>query len=405
MHLLYLSSILPKRSETFVYNELLGLRDRGNKVSAASLHAPDQSLGDPRLDQLAREAIGVYGPGMLRLFADALRFAMRRPLRALSVLGMAVSDAITATDVRGAGRLRVIIQGIAALALAQRISSLGVSHIHIHMAHAPATVGMYAAEALRIPFSFTGHAADLFRDRCLLLPKLKRAAFVACISHWHRSWYRSIMNREDAAYPIVRCGVEIPPNVATTDASPFSILGLGRLVPKKGFDQLIRALGILKKQGVAFQCTIAGDGPEAEALSALAQHEDVAGNVHFPGSVNHSDVPRLIASAHLVVLPCQTAADGDRDGIPVVLMEAMAHGVCVVSGDIPTIRELIIHDETGCMVPPSEYQILAEVIGKLIANDSLRTALGQAGRAFVMKEFSREENLDRILKAFHSSLR
>jgi len=419
MRILYFSSVLPKRSETFVYKEVLGLQALGLDVGVASLYPPERGLGEEALDRMAAGAVTVYGEGLGRLLRDAAAFFFRHPLRGAAVMALALGDAVLADDIPHKDRPKVVFQGFAGLALARRMSWHGhpahamisdtgrmpvprgtnFTHIHVHMAHAAATVGMYAARALGIPFSFTGHAADLFRERCLLRQKLRRAVFVACISEWHREWYRTIWPRPDAGYPVIRCGVAVPaaPLPART-GPPLTILGLGRLVPKKGFDVLIGACRILSGEGIRLECTIAGDGPEIDRLKSLAAGVPV----RFPGAVANRDVPALLEGADLFVLPCQIGSDGDRDGIPVVLMEAMAQGVCAVSGDLPTIRELIRDGESGRLVPPGDPQALATCLRELARDPGLRAALAHEGRRRIEEEFSSAKNLDRIRSALTS---
>jgi len=401
MKVLYLSSVLPKRSETFVYKEVLGLRALGLDVGVASLYPPEKNLGEPALDAMAADAVTVYEGGHVRLVRDALAYFFRHPLRAAAAMALAKWDALTADDIRLRDRPKIIFQGLAGLALARRVEGGGHARLHVHMAHAAATVGMYAARALGIPFSFTGHAADLFRERCLLKQKLRRAAFVACISEWHREWYRTIFDRPHSDYPVIRCGVDVPDApFAARSEPPLRLLGLGRLVPKKGFDVLIGACRILADEGIALECVIAGDGPEMENLKSLAAGLPPACAVTFPGAVANRDVPALLASTDVFVLPCQICNDGDRDGIPVVLMEAMAHGVCSVSGDLPTIRELIADGTTGCLVPPGDSHTLADRLRMLALDPARRQNLADAGRTRVQEEFSSEKNLARILSAF-----
>jgi colanic acid/amylovoran biosynthesis glycosyltransferase len=417
MRILYLSSVLPKRSETFVYKEVLGLLSYGLDVGVASLYPPERDLGEEELDRMAAGAVTVYGNGIGTLLRDALAFYLRHPLRASGVMALAKWDALFAKDLKLRDRPKVVFQGLAALALAQRllwhehpahakISNTGkmpvprgtnYTRIHIHMAHAAATVGMYAAKALGIPFSFTGHAADLFRERCLLEQKLRRAAFVACISEWHRDWYRTIWHRPDREYPIVRCGVAVPDSpTPARDGPPLTLLGLGRLVPKKGFDVMVEACRILAGEGLAIECVIAGDGPELGRLQSLA-----AGlPVRFPGAIANRDVPALLEGTDIFALPCRISGDGDRDGIPVVLMEAMALGICAVSGDLPTIRELISDNRTGCLVPPGDAESLAASLRRLAANPALRASLAREGRKRIEEEFSSAKNLDRLISAF-----
>ena len=405
MKVLYLSSVFPKRSETFVYREFLGLREKGIDVGAASLHPPEEDFADGTLQALASEVVPVYGSGYRQLLWDAGAFLLRFPLRTAGVIRVALSDALFASDVAFWYRPKLILQAIAALGLAHRIVSAENSaslckpytHLHIHMAHAAATVGMYAAQALRIPFSFTGHASDLFRERCLLKEKLERSAFVVCISEWHRSWYRQIVDRSDSEFPLIRCGVSVASAPASfVPHSDLRILTIARLVEKKGIDVLVEACRILCSQGIGISCTIAGDGPEVDHLRELAKGLPV----EFIGAVDHHDVPALLDKADVFVLPCLVAADGDRDGIPVVLMEAMASATCALAGDLPTIRELIVDGQCGCLVPPGDALVLAKRLLALWADPDIREVLGSAGRRRVSDEFSSDINLDRLVRSF-----
>jgi colanic acid/amylovoran biosynthesis glycosyltransferase len=398
--LLYLSSQLPKRSETFVYRELLGLRAAGVTVLAASLHAPERDLGEPRLEALANEAIPVYGAGLVRLLLDFFLELLRHPWRTTGTLLLAARDALTADDLHARlARLKVPGQALAALALARHLRGRGITHIHAHFAHAPATVAMYAARQLGLPFSFTGHAVDLFRDRALLKVKLQRARFVNCISEWHRTFYQDLVPRPDADYPVVRCGVDLaefaPSGRAPGD--PPVLLGVGRLVAKKGFDVLLEAAARLRARGQSFTIRIAGDGPEGERLAAQCTRLGLGDGVHFLGACANPLVRKLLQETDVFVLPCQIDREGDRDGIPVVLMEAMAAGVPVVSGDLPALRELVIPGRTGELVPPGDVEALAERLAVLLQAPDLRAKRATAGRQWVAEEFALDVNIQRIV--------
>jgi glycosyltransferase involved in cell wall biosynthesis len=293
-------------------------------------------------------------------------------------------------------------QAIAALALAKRMRGRKVRHIHAHMAHSPATIAMYTARQLGVRFSFTGHAADLFRDRAMLRCKLKRSDFTACISEWHRSFYQTLVPRPSHDYPVIRCGVdpnEFAPEPGRECNDPLLILSVGRLVRKKGFDVLLRALHQLKRQGLSFQTIIAGGGERQAELVSLADSLGLSQTVAFSGACSNRHVNKMMSRADLFVLPCRVAESGDRDGIPVVLMEAMASEICVVSGDLPAIRELVKKGETGFLVPPGDVQGLAEMLRKLFNDPALRGRAARAGRQWVHKEFSLKTNVERLMAA------
>lgn len=388
-HILYVGATLPARSETFVYREVLGLRARGVRVSVASVHPPERDLKDPELDALASEAHVVYGCGPTGKLSTLLKGVRARPWGPTRGL----------LETRPGYWPKYVLQCRAGQALAHRLRDRGVTHVHAHMAHVPTTIAMHCAEALGVPFSFTGHAADLFRDRAALKTKLRRAAFVACISEWHRSFYADLTGLPPSRLPIVRCGVDLDSFDPIAPVDGRSILGVGRLVPKKGFDVAIRALP--QVEGAVL--TLVGDGPEAPRLRALAEEVGVAERVVFAGAQPNERVRQMLKEAALFVLPCRLAEDGDRDGIPVALMEAMARQVCVVSGDLPTIRELVVDGVSGVMVPPGQVDPLVASLRRLLSTPALRNRLAEGGRARVAQEFSLAVNLDRLQAAFAAS--
>lgn len=403
--ILYLAGCLPTRSETFVYREVFALRELGVRVRTASVHAPARALDDGPLEALAAETLAIYPRGVAGILADAAAELAARPARTAGTIARAVRDAITADDARGLRRAKVLWQALAALSLARRVRPDRIAHVHAHMAHVPATIAMYAARQLGIGFSFTGHANDLFPNRSLLRPKLARAAWVQCISRWHRDFYRSIVPRPDEDYPVVRCGVDTrlhtPP--PPSDRPELAVLAVGRLVEKKGFDVLIEAAGDLARAGgPPVRVRIAGGGEEEARLRWLVDSLPPGASVELLGDTPNDRVMELMGEADLFVIPCRVAASGDRDGIPVVLMEAMARGRCVVSGDLETIRELVRDGETGVMVPPGDRRALARTLDALARDRDRVETLGRAGRRWVEEEFDLTANAERIIDAMES---
>jgi glycosyltransferase involved in cell wall biosynthesis len=406
--ILYISGTLPNRSETFVYREIFAMRALGVDVLTASVHEPGIGLGNAMLDRLSASTIRIYSAGPARLVLDAAAAALRDPIAACSTLAMAIKDAATATDIEGVGRLKVLVQATAGIALAHRIRRLGITHIHAHMAHVPTTIAMYAARQLGITFSFTGHANDLFPNRSLLAEKLRRSAFTACISRWHREFYKAISPRDDAEYPVIRCGVDtasVP--VAPTRHSPgLRILSVGRLVPKKGFDILLDAVGLIAQKGdIDISVTIAGGGPEEGRLKAQAAGLPPSAHVTFCGETDNDRVMELMGQCELFVLPLRVTASGDRDGIPVVLIEAMAKGRCVVSGDLITIRELIDHGRSGFLVPTEDAGALACVLEQVAMQPATIEEMGRAARAKIESEFDTTANAKALLEAMRRAMR
>lgn len=402
---LYMSGTLPVRSETFVYREILALRELGVQIATASVHEPTHGLDDGVLDEMAQETIEIYSQGAGALIRDAFFECLAHPVRSIKTITRCKLDAFFSSELTMKRRPKVLWQGLAGLALAKRTRPKGIVHIHAHMAHVPTTIGMYAAKQLGVSFSFTGHAIDLFPNRTLLKEKLERSAFVNCISHWHRAFYQEIVARDESCYPIVRCGVdtrEYEPTPAPRGES-LKVLGVGRLVEKKGFDVLIKAAGeICKRGGLPMRVTIAGGGPDETELAALVRSLPPTCEVEMLGDTNNDRVMELMSQVDVFALPCRVAQSGDRDGIPVVLMEAMARGRCVISGDLETIRELIEDGISGVMIPPGDQKSLEKVLVELANNRDRVDELGASARKKIEDEFDLTLNAQRILNVYES---
>ncbi len=402
---LYMSGTLPKRSETFVYREILALRELGVPVETASVHAPERGLdhGGP-VSEMAERTVSAYEGGPGAVVRGFLAELVTRPLRTIPNWSRAKLDALFSGEVSMSRRLKVLWQAAAGIALARLVRDRGIAHVHCHMAHVPTTVGMYAARQLGVTFSFTGHANDLFPNRTLLGEKLARASWANCISEWHRSFYRSIADRPDADFPVVRCGVDTRKYdvVPAPRGDRLEVLGVGRLVEKKGFDVLIAAAGDLARAGVRVRVRIAGGGELMDELRGMVDGLPALAEVELLGDTDNDRVMELMGEADVFALPCRVASSGDRDGIPVVLMEAMARGRCVISGDLETIRELVRDGETGVMIPPGDREALVASIGALAQDRDRVDALGRAARARIEEEFDLMINAARIVEAMRS---
>jgi colanic acid/amylovoran biosynthesis glycosyltransferase len=388
----YVAAKFPLPSETFVYREVREMRRRGWKITTATLH--DHSSVQPGFEDLYESRIVVYSLGMLAgTFAENLS----HPIQSLKTLLLSIRDVFSPGEpTKLSVRIKLPIQALAALSLAHKLRPEKIQWIHCHFAHAPATVGMYAARQLSVPFSFTGHANDLFHRRALLSRKLQRAALVVCISRWHQKEYESIAPGISSKCELVRCGVDTSnwqPSENHPPSDRLRILTVCRLVEKKGADTLIESFAQLDQNKIPATLTIAGTGPCESRLRDLAKKSPP---INWLGDVDNSKIPALLAQSDVFALPCRTDSSGDKDGIPVVLMEAMACGVPVVSGDLPSIRELIDNQKTGILIPGGDATALTEALTKLAADPSIRHNLAQAGRQKVASEFSLAANVDRL---------
>ncbi|MEJ2069978.1 MAG: glycosyltransferase family 4 protein [Syntrophobacterales bacterium] len=190
--------------------------------------------------------------------------------------------------------------------------------------------------------------------------------------------------------------LEASPRPPRTITPPFHLLALGRLVEKKGFPVLLAACRHLSKWGVDFQLTLAGDGPERRRLTNLVQDYALQDRVHFLGHVPHNQVPELFRQADLFIMPCLVARRGDRDGLPNVILEALAFQVPVVATDVNGINEAVLPGETGWLVPQEEPRLLAQAMREALSHPEEAQRRAQAGRELVGRDFDSETNYARL---------
>jgi len=291
---------------------------------------------------------------------------------------------------------------------AHQLRGAEVSHIHSQWIHSAGTVAMYGAWLLGNSFSFTGHAADLFRNRQALATKIARADFIICISEFHRRFY--IENGADPAkLRIAYCGIDTghftPNRRARPEGEPVHILSSGRLVEKKGFADLIRACGVLRERGLDFRCTIAGSGPDEADLRAQIAQAGLEDLVTLTGrALKQEEIPDFMATGDIYTLPCVWASDNDVDGLPQMLMEAMACGLPAVSTRLVGIPDLIRDGETGLLVAPNDPQALAEALIRLAADETLAKDLSEAGYRHLVDIFDLDRCLEPLLDEFRARL-
>jgi len=283
-----------------------------------------------------------------------------------------------------------------------------IAHIHSQWINSCGTIAMYAAWLLDVPFSFTGHAADLFRERCALEDKIRRAEFIACISEFHRRFYLQHGARPEQLF-IVYCGIDLgsfyPRQIENSSARPYRILASGRLVEKKGFTHLIEACRILAQRGERFECVIGGSGDLEAELRSQVERLGLADRVKLTGQTLLQE--RIIEFMHggeVYVLPCVWASDNDVDGLPQMLVEAMACGLPAISTRLVGIPDLVRHMETGLLVEPNDPVELAEAIARLMHDRSLAERLAQAGRRRVEERFNLETSLEPLIDRYRRRL-
>lgn len=389
---LYVLKRFPRLSETFVLREILSLERLGERILIDSLLAPEPGLGHPELDRLQAEVR--YLPRHPRLRDRAVmrahvRLALRAPGRWSRL----------ALRARRAGTWQRFLQ---AGLVAERARRVRARHIHAHFLTAAAEVARDASTLCRIPVSVTAHAKDIFQadNAHLIHARARGTTALITVSEYNAHYLRGVIG-DEVRINHVPNGVEVAPT--SPDRPDGPVLCVARLVAKKGVDVLIQATAAVQSRLPALQVEIIGGGPLETPLKQMAEALGVLDHVRFLGPRAWDDVEAAFRRCSMVALACRIAEDGDRDGMPTVLTEALARGLPVVSTAVAGIGELVRDGETGLLVPPDDPTALADAIELLLRDRGLARRLGRAGRQLVAQRFDPEQSAAQLQRVFQGA--
>jgi len=412
----YVMNAFPRLSETFIAHEIHQLERLGMDLHlyavkhegeprahpvVAAIRAPLQHL--PAVGSLSGTTLARWLRGNLGAFwRDHLQVATRHPVRWAGALGSALTLAWQHRQHDDAGRTRLrkvfVKEFLQAGAIAADVLRRGdIAHLHGHFCHGVATITWLAARMSGRSYSFTAHAKDIYQADLnpgdLLERKMGGARFVATCTCANAAVLRARHPRPCEVHAIYH-GLDTdwfaPPRQPAVRGAgqPPLILAVGRLVDKKGFDQLVQACARLKAAGVAFRCLIVGEhGPAHDPVRKLIDQLQLGDRVGLQAAMTQDELRALYGQAHIFALPCQVMEDGDRDGFPNVLAESMAMGVPVVSTRISGIPELIDDGLHGLLVEPRDPDELAAALRRLLEDSSLHARVAQAGRQRICERF------------------
>jgi colanic acid/amylovoran biosynthesis glycosyltransferase len=427
----YIMSRFPKLTETFILTEMLALEQAGVQVEIypllrerdtrvhqegapawkkiVELFTPAQGtpLMHPEAASLVQRAH--FQPFISwRILRSHLRFLRRKPGTYLKTLWTLVRA--------NWGSVNFLIGALAifpkTVHFAQLMTDDGISHIHAHFANHPAAAAFFIHRLTGLPYSFTAHGADLQVDQHMLREKVAEAAFAVAISEYNRQFIldRLSENFRDKVL-VIHCGVDTelfvpPPNRNGNERAddPFRILCIGTMYEVKGQTYLIDACRLLQERGSDFECQFIGEGPDLPALTQQAIRSRLQDRVHFLGRRTRQEIVDSLQKADVVVVPSVPTREGRREGIPVVLMEAMASGVPVIASEISGIPELVDQGKNGLLVPPRDAQALADSLDAVYKDSKERRCLGEAGRRKVVDEFNLTKNAATLARLFQGEI-
>ena len=397
----------PRISETFISNEILLLEQLGFTVHIFSMRAPRENFSHHSIRKIRARAD--YLPETLliplpRFLYHNLLLVRQNPRIYLETLKTALRR------FRRTRRPATFKHFLQAGYLAQRLlPGSGVCHLHAHFAHSPASVALFSAQLSGLDFSFTAHAKDIYTsDPAQLREKLTLAKFVVTCTEYNRRYLKNLTDGDGTpiyrVYHGIDTGLFSRPSGVRSSTAPYRLLTVARLTAKKGLKTVYRCVRWLCDNGYDVRHTLIGDGEERGITLKLIDSLALTDVARWCGTQPHEVVLDHYRKADVFVLGCEVAANGDRDGIPNVLLESMAMGVPVVATSISAIPELVQDGETGLLVPPGDPEKLARAVARLLTENHLREEIIRKAHERVLRYFDNRQHIRQLADIYCSEL-
>lgn len=421
----YILSRFPKLTETFVLYEILALEAQGTAVEIFPLLSRENASTAQGASLLRKMLELVRKPTAKPVMhADAEPLVARahyHPLFSLPVVAAFIHMMLArpraffgalGTLVRAnLGSPNFLFGGLAIFPkccwIAREMERAGVTHVHAHFANHPAAAAFIVHRLIGISYSFTAHGSDLHMDRHMLKEKVAEASRVITISKYNRDLILEDCGEELAeTVKIIHCGVDTKvfnardSRPVETTSRPLEVLCIGTMHEVKGQTYLLEACRILSERGIDVRCHLVGKGPDWDALQAQVCDAGLTDRVVFHGLLTRAQIAELVSECDVLAAPSVPTESGRREGIPVVLMEAMASELPVVASRLSGIPELVDDGVSGFLTPPRDAAAIADTLARLHADANLRRDMGLAGRAKVLAEFDVHRNAAALADCF-----
>ncbi len=397
----------PRISETFISNEILLLEQLGFSVHIFSMRSPRENFSHQSIRKIRARAD--YLPETLliplpRFLYHNLLLFRQNPRNYLKTMKTALRR------FRRTRRPATFKHFLQAGYLVQRfLPGSGVCHLHAHFAHSPASVALFSAQLSGLDFSFTAHAKDIYTsDPAQLREKIALAKFVVTCTEYNRRHLKNLADGNGAPIYRVYHGIDIAlfsrPSGVRSSAGPYRLLTVARMTAKKGLKTVYRSVRWLCDNGYNVRHTLIGDGEEREKTLKFIDSLALTDVARWCGTQPHEVVLDHYRQADVFMLGCEVAANGDRDGIPNVLLESMAMGVPVVATSISAIPELVQDGETGLLVPPGNPEKLARAVSRLLTENRLREEIIRKARERVWQYFDNRHHIGQLADIYRSKI-
>jgi len=376
----------PRFSETFIVREILAHEAAGLELEIFSLRPPTDGLFHEALAHVRSPVTYVERP--------------QKPADLWERVRRVGDDFAAGWDALSGARDADADDVYQALAVAEAACARGLTHLHAHFGNVAASVARQAARLAGLTYSFTAHAKDIFHESVReedLRAKLAGAAAVVTVSRFNAEHLRSVYGPAASRVHTIYNGLDLSEfTYAAPQQRPARIVAVGRLVEKKGFEILVEACAILVRRGRTAACDIVGTGPVEPDLRAAIDRLGLSGTVRLLGPRPQHALAEHVQNAAVLAAPCIVAGDGNADGLPTVLLEAMAFGTPCVASDVTGIPEIVRHAETGLLVAQRDPVALAGALERLLDDADLRVRLAANARRLVEEEFDIGRNAGRL---------
>ncbi|MGC7589594.1 glycosyltransferase [Bisgaard Taxon 46] len=394
MYIGYVLKRYPRFSETFVVNEILAHERAGIKIDIFAL--------GPVMETHFQDGISQVRAPVSRL-TDKQRNT--ETFWALLNEGFTKLSNFAPKLEKAKGTVHEVAQSVL---LALEIKKRGIQHLHAHFGTQATTVARQAAIFADITYTFTAHAKDIYfqyEESTELGQKMRDASATVTVSDYNLAYLREQYGNDAKSAVRIYNGMDL----RKFPYQPFTqnnhhILSVGRLVAKKGFSVLLDALAILKQRGVSMRCTLVGDGGLRGQLLEQIERLNIQDVIDMVGPMPQPEIIKFMKSANMMIAPSVISEDGDRDGLPTVLLESMALGTPVISTQVAGIPELVQDGVTGLCVPPNDPEALADAIERLLDDPELCKTLSLNSRALIEREYDEDKNVAVLQQLFSAAI-
>ncbi|MCA9197811.1 MAG: glycosyltransferase family 4 protein [Planctomycetales bacterium] len=391
----YVLKVYPRFSQTFIVNEILAHQAASQAVDLFSLRRPNDGRFHQKLSQVTSP---VHYLDQVPHASDEFLQQIHQTAESCPIVWDVLRDEPQATTVE-------LYQ---AARLATAIRQQGIQHLHAHFGNTAAEVARLAAKIAEVSYSFTAHARDIFHEtvnQAALERRVQEATRIVTVSQFNMDYLQTRFAPHASRMSLVYNGLNLDEFAysPTMTRSPI-ILAVGRLIQKKGFATLIDACAKLIQQGHSqLQCHIIGSGPLENELRLRIHRHGLESQIRLLGALPSEEVQARLRQAALLAAPCEVAEDGDRDGLPTVLLEAMALGTPCVSTAVTGIPEVVFHGQTGLLTPPQDANALAVAMRSLLQDANLAKQVSQNARRLMETSFDIHTNTNQLRELFREA--